>query len=208
MLKRVSFRCSLAVSLLLLASFASAQTGAKKKVNSQSDLPRFTYPMDRPASELLQADAATFNAFAAKVRADLDTVFRDYDISDKSTLRDLLSAKLTFQELAGEYPEALATVKQVRDLEDKPSARLTSGIYTEALLKAAIETKSTSGPAFEQAFTKDYADAVNPLPWDVVQDTMKSGWARAKLASAASLVGFVKTELDPAVEKIHRNHAT
>jgi subtilisin family serine protease len=201
MVKRVSFRCSLAVSLLLLASFAGAQTGAKKKVTSQSDLPRFTYPMDRPASELLQADAAAFNAFAAKVRADLDTVFRDYDISDKSTLRDLLSAKLTFQELAGEYPEALATVKQVRELEDKPAARLTSGIYTEALLKAAIETKSTSGPAFEQAFTKDYADAVNPLPWDVVQDTMKSGWARAKLANAASLVGFVKTELDPAVEK-------
>jgi subtilisin family serine protease len=201
MLKRVSFRCSLAGSLLLLTSFASAQMGAKKKVNSQSDLPRFTYPMDRPASELLQADAATFNAFEAKVRADLDTAFRDYDISDKSTLRDLLSAKLTLQELAGEYPEALATVKQVRDLEDKPSARLTSGIYTEALLKAAIETKSTSGPAFEQAFTKDYADAVNPLPWDVVQDTMKAGWARAKLTSAASLVGFVKTELDPAVEK-------
>src|SRR5450432_230344 len=202
MLRHSAVKSSVVVALVvLLSAFASAQMGAKKKVTSQSDLPRFTYPMDKPASELLQADAATFSAFAAKVRADLDTVFRDYDISDKSTLRDLLSAKLTLQELAGEYPEALATVKQVRELEDKPSARLTSGIYTAALLTAAIETKSASGPAFERAFTKDYADAVNPLPWDVVQDTMKAGWARAKLASAASLVGFVKTELDPAVEK-------
>ena len=202
MLKRVSLKCSLAVSLLLLlASFANAQSSAKKKVTSQSDLPRFTYPMDKPASELLQADAATFDTFAAKVRADLETIFRDHDIADKATMRDLLFAKLNLQQLAGEYADALATVKQIRDLEDKPSARLTSGIFTEALLKAAIETKSTSGPAFEQAFTKAYADAVNPLPWDVVQDTMKSGWARAKLASKAGLIAFAKTELDPAVEK-------
>jgi hypothetical protein len=55
----------------------------------------------QPASELLQADAATFNAFAAKVRADLETVFRDYDISDKSTMRDLLYARLNLQQLAG-----------------------------------------------------------------------------------------------------------
>src|SRR6266567_2747542 len=151
MLKHVSVKCSLAVSLvLLLGCFASAQSGAKKKVTSQSDLPRFTYPMDKPASELLQTDAATFDAFAAKVRADLETVFRDYDISDKATMRDLLFAKLSLQQLAGEYPEALATVKQIRDLEDKPSARLTSGLSTEAWLKVATETKSTSGPAFEQ----------------------------------------------------------
>jgi hypothetical protein len=131
MLKRVSLKCSLAVSLvLLLVSFASAQSGAKKKVTTQSDLPRFTYPVDRPASELLQADAATFNAFAAKVRADIDSVFRDYDISDKSTLRELLYAKLDLQQLAGEYSEALATVKQIRELEDKPAARLTSGRTT------------------------------------------------------------------------------
>src|SRR6266851_1334553 len=202
MLKRVALQCSVVVSLfLLLASFASAQSDAKKKVTSQSDLPRFTYPMDKAASDLLQADAAAFDAFAAKVRSDLETVFPDYDIADKATLRDLLFAKLNLQQLAGGYPEALATVKQIRDLEDKPAARLTSGIFTEALLKAAIETKSTSGPVFEQAFTKAYADAVNPLPWDVVQDTMKSGWARAKLASKAGLIGFVKTELDPAVEK-------
>jgi len=201
MFKRNSLMCSLAVSLLLLGSVASAQSSVKKKVMTQSDLPRFTYPMDKPASELLQADAATFDAFAAKVRADLDTVFRDYEVADKATLRDLLYAKLNLQQLAGEYPEALATVKQIRDLEDKPAARLTSGIFTEAVLKAAIETKSTSGQAFEQAFTQAYGDAINPLPWDVVQDTMKSGWSRAKLASKSGLIGFVKTELDPAVEK-------
>jgi len=202
MFKRVSLPGLLLASLLLLlAPFASAQSGAKKKVTSQSDLPRFTYPMDQPASELLQADAATFDAFAAKVRVDLENVFRNYDIADKATMRDLLSTKLDLQQLAGEYSDALATVKQLRELEEKPAARLTSGLSTESSLKAVIETNSTSGPAFEQFFSKSYADAVSKLPWDVVQDSMKAGWARAKLASKASLIAFVKTELDPAVEK-------
>ena len=124
MFKRVSLPGLLLASLLLLlAPFASAQSGAKKKVTSQSDLPRFTYPMDQPASELLQADAATFDAFAAKVRVDLENVFRNYDIADKATMRDLLSTKLDLQQLAGEYSDALATVKQLRELEEKPAAR-------------------------------------------------------------------------------------
>src|ERR1700730_8408899 len=116
MLKHISLRCSLALILvLLLAGFASAQSGVKTKVTSQSDLPRFSYPMDKPASELVQADAATFDAFATKVRADLETILRDYDISDKATMRDLLSVRLTLQQLAGEHSDALATVKQIRE---------------------------------------------------------------------------------------------
>src|SRR5438876_238364 len=111
----------LASSPLLVANGATAESSAKKKVTSQSDLPRFTYPMDAPASELLQADTATFDTFAAKVRADLETVFRDYDVADKATMRDLLSAKLNLQQLAGDYSDALVTVKQLRELEEKPA---------------------------------------------------------------------------------------
>jgi subtilisin family serine protease len=95
----------------------------------------------------------------------------------------------------------LETVKAIREMEDKPAARLTSGLFTESELNAAIETKSTSGTAYEQAFTKSYSDAVSKLPWDVVQDTMKAAWAGAKLRNRASLISFVKTEIDPAVEK-------
>jgi len=197
-------RRSLAFSLMLgvlLAQFCLTQTAAKKKVTSQSDLPRFTYTLSMPASDLVQADSATFDPFAAHVRADLESVFRDYDIADKATTRELLSTKMSLQELGGDFSGALETVKAIRALEDKPSARLTSGLFTESLLNAAIETKSTSGPAFEQAFTASFQSAVDKLPWDVVQDSVKAQWAQAKLASKAGMIGFIKTELDPAVEK-------
>jgi subtilisin family serine protease len=187
--------------VLLMVCSSGAQDAAKKKVTSQADLPRFSYPLTTPASELVQADSATFDAFAMKVRADLDSVLQGYEISDKATMRTLLSTKADLQELAGDYQGALDTVKAIRGMEDKPAARLTSGLFTESELKAAIENKSTSGTLYEQAFKKSYSDAVNTLPWDVVQDTMKAAWAGAKLRNKASLVSFVKTEIDPAVEK-------
>jgi len=110
MIERHRIARSLVWLLLLVAPFAQSQPDAKKKVSSQADLPRFSYPVTGSASALVQADDATFNGFAAKVRADLDSVFRDYAIDDKSTLRTLLSAKLDLQELAGDYPGALETI--------------------------------------------------------------------------------------------------
>jgi len=74
----------------------------------------------------VQADSATFDAFAMKVRADLDSVLLSYEISDKATMRTLLSTKADLQELAGDYQGALETVKAIRGMEDKPAARLTS----------------------------------------------------------------------------------
>jgi subtilisin family serine protease len=186
---------------VLLSHFCFAQTATKKKVNSQSDLPRFTYTLGMPASELVQADSATFDPFAAHVRSDLESVIRDYDIADKATMRELLSTRMNLQELAGDFSGALETVKAIRALEDKPSARLTSGLFTESLLNAAIETKSTTGPSFERAFTDSFQSAVDKLPWGIVQDSVKAQWAQAKLASKAAMIALVKGELDPAVEK-------
>jgi hypothetical protein len=83
--------------LLFGTPLSFAQSTAKRKVNSQGDLPRFTYPVQGSASELVQADEATFDVFAKKIQSDLDTIFRDYEIEDKSTMRALLSAKLDLQ---------------------------------------------------------------------------------------------------------------
>ena len=114
MAHRYSTARILAVLILLAAPASHAQSAAKKKVTSQSDLPRFSYPVTGSASELLQADDATFNAFASKVRADLDTVLRDYEIDDAATMRTLLGAKLDLQELAGENQAALETLQTLR----------------------------------------------------------------------------------------------
>jgi subtilisin family serine protease len=187
--------------LLFLATSAYSQSGEKKKVNRQADLPRFSYPMAAPASELVQADDATFNAFAAKVRADLDTIFRDYAIDDKATLRTLLSVKLDLQQLAGEDQAALQTIDTLRSLQEKPAAKLIAFRYPQAMLQAAIETHTTRGPAYEGAFTKHYSEALDSLPWDVVQDDAKEDYAGSRLYTKPVAVAYLMTDMDPAVQK-------
>ncbi len=189
------------VLLLLLAPTVDSQTVGKKKVSNESDLPRFTYPMIQPASVLLQSDAATFNAFATKVKSDLDSVFSDYDIDDKSTLRTLLLAKLDLQILAGEYQDALKTVQSLRAVQEKPDAKLITGLFTRSALLAVIDTKTTTGPAFEQAFKKHFQSAINPLPWDVVQVSIKVEQGDNRIFSRGVLLGTVKTDIDPPVQK-------
>ena len=201
MLERCRVARSLVWLLLLVSTFALSQSGGKKKVTSQADLPRFSYPLTGTASELVQSDDSTFNAFAAKVRADLDSVLRDYEIDDKATLRTLLSVKLDLEELAGEYKEGLQTVEALRALQQKPAAKLFAFLYTRARLQAAIDAKTTQGPAYEQAFAKHFREAIDPLPWDVVQDSVKESYAGSRLYTKSVAVGNVETELDPAVQK-------
>jgi hypothetical protein len=66
----------LAVFLVLCPAIVYAQN-SKKKVSSAAELPRFSYEVPETLTDLLIDDAA-YKLFAAKVRADLETVLRDY----------------------------------------------------------------------------------------------------------------------------------
>jgi subtilisin family serine protease len=202
MLRRHGLASSLAgLVFLLLVPCSYPQTSTKKKVTGQSDLPRFTYPVKGSASDLLQSDDATFNTFASKVRADLESTFRDYEVDDKATLRLLLQAKLDLQQLAGENQAALETVASLRAEEEKPAARLTTGLFTSAVLKAAIETRSSTGPDFEESFAKYYQESIDPLPWATVRDSIREQFTNYQLIGKAYVIGTVKTEIDPSAAK-------
>ena len=204
------FRCSragaVAVMLVgLLVSVAGdlavAQTAAKKKVASDADLPRYSYPVTGTASDLLLSDDATFEPFTRKVGADVDSTLADYAIEDKATLRKLLGAKLDVQMLSGDRQGALATLDQFIEVQEKPEAKVTSGITTRAILQAWGEAGGASGAAFEQAFAKHFADAVSALPWTLVQDRVKSMKGSYQVASPGLLVSELKANADPAALK-------
>ena len=56
----------LSLALVLAAPASFAQPAAKKKVSSQADLPRHSYPVEGLASALVKADDATFAAIAPR----------------------------------------------------------------------------------------------------------------------------------------------
>jgi subtilisin family serine protease len=190
-----------AVSAVACLLVLHAQPSGKRKVINQSDLPRFTYSMRGPASDLVQADAATFDAFAAKVKADLDSIFRDYDIEDKATLRSLLAARVNLQLAAGENQLALETLAILLTFAEKPTDSLHEKIATKPELEAAVETNSTSGPAFEKAYRKYFREAWDALPLDVAWNTARNVIAGSTRFNSASAIGQVKAYFDPAVQE-------
>lgn len=198
------------LSIALLTTTAAARppvtalqhaTPAKRPVRTQDDLPRHRYPVTPSAAALLAADDATFNAWAARVSADIDATLRDYDIQDRATLRELLGRRLNIEMLTHRNEAALSTIAALRAAQDKPDAKLTSGLRAEAIVRARIATGQSSGPAFEQAFATNYAAALDALPWAVTGSALKEDRQRAQLLSPTLVEGFVRSDVEPIVAR-------
>src|SRR5580704_9890262 len=85
------FLLALTAAPLSTTTQAQAQaSSAKRTVTTEGDLPRFSYAMTSAPSEFIQADDATFNAFAEQVLTDVDSILDGYDVRDQATLRMLL----------------------------------------------------------------------------------------------------------------------
>ena len=174
---------------------------AKKSVTSDADLPRFSYPLTTPPSELLLADDAAFQPLLEKVSTDLDSVFAGYDIADKATLRSLLRGRLDTEMLRNEPDTARKTIAEIRGLQEKPEGRLTFGLVQDAVAAASLETHASSGSAFESAFSRHLTDSVNALPWATVQDRMKSLKGSYQVLAPGLFVSDLRIDADPQVAK-------
>ncbi len=203
--KKVVLQCKgltfwiLAVGSCVVCKGGAAQPG--KEVRSEADLPRKNFSTSGSVSSLLQSDEAVFAPLLQQAVVDIHSLLTDYDIKDRATLISVLSAKLATQELKGETDEALQTIDALRTLQQKPDLKLTTGLFDEALLKARKKTNATSGPVYEHAVASIYQEAVSALPWDVVQDSVKSARNTSALLTEAFLLGKAQEDLQPEVDK-------
>ena len=188
---------------LLLAGLSFAVTALsdqpKRAVQSEADLPRVAYPVTGSVSTLLQSEDSVFASKVKQAGADLDALFADYDIQDKATLISMLTAKLSLQELGGEDAAGLETIAKLRELQSKPDLKLTVALFDEAILKARQTGKKGAG--YEQEVESIYREAVNALPWEVVQDVVKSARSTSGLLSESFVLGRVQEELQPEIDK-------
>lgn len=188
----------------LLAAPCVAQSGAKKVVKTEADLPRFNYPITGTATELIQSDDATFNAFAAKVQTDVDSVLNDYEVQDHAVLRSLYGVELSLDLLAGKDADAQAMLDKLRAVQDKPDAKLLSGIQIKAMIAAQKAAGQDSGAAYEAAYKEAYAAELKPLPWAIVGNRVKEMKSSAEIVTPALVLGSVQADLEPAVAKAHQ----
>jgi len=186
----------LLAACLALAPWALAQAqpaAPKPRIEKAADLPRFAYtPGGR--LEAVVRSGPLFAPLAAAVRRDTERVLADYDIPDKATRRDLLNLLAMLDFLDGRYASVIARVDEVRQLQDKPADKLLSGLRLRAMATAAAQHEPGSA-AYAQAVATLMAQALQPLPFAVVENDIKSAKAGAEVTGEALILGRVREVL-------------
>jgi hypothetical protein len=197
-----SFASAVLLAVLIgLTATSSLLAQEKVKIQKLDDLPRHTYKVDGKAIELVKSDEA-FARFAELVRKDVESDLAKFDIEDKTTLRRLNGLLMNLDVLSGHDEDALKRLKLVRGLEDKPAAKLTNGLFDEALIAARREAKDPSDlSALAPAFRRHLEAKLTTLPYDEVQDTIKESKAAAEVSNENLLTAYLESNIDPVIAK-------
>jgi len=186
----------LAAALLIPATFAQS----KIRVEKATDIPRFTYQLDGNLEEVVRTDAR-FAAFTREHRANVESVLAKYEIADKASLRGLLSTLVAIDYLDGRFDDALKNSTLVRELEEKPADKLLSGLFLSAAVEAQKQVGNANSDAYRAALRKRLSDALESLPFDVVQNEVRELKMRAEINSESMALGYVRDVLQPTKEK-------
>jgi len=188
--------------LLLVSGFTtlSAQETTKQKITKLDDLPRHSYKITGKVSEMVNSDEA-FGAFAAELRANLEETLKNYEISDKTTLKNIYGTLLTLDLLESKFDAALEKLELIKSLQEKPADKYLTGLFSNTYIRARKETAPGDEAAFKKAFAQYYAEAYKDLPWDIVQDQVQQSKGMTEMVSENLLLGLIQTKLDPVVEK-------
>ena len=158
-----------------------------------SDLPTYSYPMPVKPSELVR-DTAAVRALAEAIEKDIRSDLARFDIQDVTAVRRMHGTLLTIAMLKGDDAEASRQLLIVREMQEKPSAKLTSGRISEALIAAR---KGPPGE-FEATLRSHLQSALESLPWEVVQDDLQGTKGYLEYVSEGLVVGSLESSLDPA----------
>jgi subtilisin family serine protease len=185
------------IGLLILLGFSGNLQAQNEKVivKSQADLPRLTYKVDILPSEFLTADEP-YRKLVAAYKKDILDIMEKYTIEDTSTLKGYYSDLSAIALMESDYSQLRKYDEIIKNLETKPSAKLMSGIFDNALIASdsARENKT-------DLFRENLKSSVTKLPWEIVGDEVKSAKATFEILSENLIIGMLKSQYDPSANK-------
>ena len=170
-----------------------AVAAAKIPITKLSDLPPHSYKIaDKPSVLLTNKEAIL--ALAKAIEKDTEADLEKYDIQDQTANRRMYGALLTIAMLREDYPAAKKLVTTVRDLQEKPAQKLTSGILADAIMK----TRESAAADPHAALRSNLEAMLRALPYPEVQDILKSNKGSFEVTSLNLISGGIQARVDPA----------
>ncbi len=180
--------------LLGLSGILQAQN-EKVIIHSQADLPRLTYKVDILPSDFLTADEP-FKKLVAEYKKDILDLMGKYTIQDTSSLKEYYGDLSTIALIEADYSNLRKYGEIIKNLETKPSSKLMSGIFDDALIAA-----DSAGENKNDLFRENLKSSVANLPWEIVGNDVKSVKAGVEIVSENLIIGMLKSQYDPVAYK-------
>lgn len=174
----------------LLAQATEAAKAQRQTVTRADQLPRRTVTLDKLPSEYLAAPLATLKPLGAKLEADLLGELAAYDIQDAATLRERYGALAALAQLRGDWAAVPGWTAKARALQDKPGARIASGVLTDLMAQQQLEKRDAAWLGAE--LQKRYG----AMPWADVQDLVKSAKGGFETYNPEVVLGAFRSQLD------------
>jgi hypothetical protein len=185
---------------LALALALPAAASDRQRIEKESDIPRFSYPIADPLETVVR-DKAAFVRVTQQVRADMESVLAKYDIADKSSQRQFLSSLVQMDFLSGNIDAALAGAEAVRALEEKPADKLLSDLRLRAMVAAAKQTGGINTPAYFDAVAKSIRQELDTLPFEVIANDIRNYKAGAELIGEGRIFDQVRDVFQATLNK-------
>jgi subtilisin family serine protease len=175
-----------------LAQAAPAASAAARQVVTQADqLPRRTLLLSHLPSEYLDMPIEALKGLAAEIEANTIADLSNYEIRDTATLRKMYGNLARRAGLRGDWAAVPGWTAKARALEEKPGARLTSGVMTDLMAQQQFEKHDA---AWLEAAIKNRFGA---LPWADVGENIKAAKGGTETFSPELTRGALQAQLDP-----------
>jgi hypothetical protein len=187
------------IAALLVGSCVLASAQTKPRIEKAADLPRFSYPVSGKVEEVVRSPEK-FAPFEAALRKNTESVLDGYDIPDKSTRAGLVSLLATLDYLDGRYDDTLKRIAELRALQDKPADKLLAGQRLQAMAEAA-KVDGPTGEAFQRDVAANLRRALEPLPYPVISNNIKSAKESAELMGETLILGQIREVVQPIADR-------
>lgn len=187
----------LVLTALLLTACAAPQPPAPTRVvvTTANQLPRTQLTLPVLPSELFALPPAQLQPVLDQLAADVADEARRYDVRDRATLDGYSAARVAVALLGGRFADVPALTAEWRARQEKPAAAATTAVLSEAA--AAARAGGGDLAAQRQRFRARLAALLDPHPWAVVSNNVKSMKGLLELNNPVVTQAGVKSRLDP-----------
>ena len=184
--------------LFLSASFLQAQD--KIVINKAEDLPKHSYILsNRDAVEIVSSKEKTME-LAAMFKKDLLADLEKYDIKENATLREYYANLRIISIMEGNNELAMDYIRKQRELADKESSKIMSGIQSEVVIEAMEELNTMEPDKLGPKLSSLLKEKLNAQDFEILQESIESAKGSTEILSKNLLIGIAQTQLQPALD--------